>query len=361
MYLGIDLGTTNTVVSRSFLDIDNRLVTEIVPIGQFINDNWEKYPTLPSMIYYDKYGEVGDTQGGIIVGREAKRQREQDRENVVTNAKRFMGTQHTWELDHCQYEAKDIAAMVLQHCKKTIDKQNNMNYETVVITVPASFGPEQIADTIKAAKQAGFKEEQVIIKHEPTAALLSFIDGEARKSKQDRYMDLSETKRILVFDLGGGTCDVAIIDVKVGNHEMRFTEVGLGRYQELGGIDFDTRFAEGLLNTYFRENNILEGDISKAEQKELYNKLVLAAETIKEKLSGVIYTKMSMDEDVDIENVQVTLSIPNFYNNKRFRIQVTKAEYDKYTESLYIDNRIQYKKFEDMDKIKILLVLFEVP
>lgn len=355
MYLGIDLGTTNTVVSRSFVDSDNKLITETVQVGQMFNDNWEKYDTLPSMVYFDTKGVIGDTKGGIIVGREAKRQREQDKESVVTNAKRFMGTQNTWTIDGCEYEAKDIAAMVLQHCKKTIDREGNMNYETVVITVPASFNPDQIADTLKAAKQAGFSDDQVIIKHEPTAALLSFLDGEAKKSKQDRYLDFSDTKRVLVFDLGGGTCDTSVIDVQVGANELHFTEVGIGRYQELGGIDFDARLAIGLINTYFKENNILEGDITEKEQEALYDQLVLAAETIKEKLSGTIYTKLSMDEDTDVDHVQVKLNIPNFHNGKPYRIILSKAEYDKYTESLYVDNNVQYKKFEDMDKNKNII------
>jgi len=355
MYLGIDLGTTNTVVSRSFVDSDNKLVTEVIQIGQMCNDNWEKYDTLPSMVYFDTDGAVGDVQGGIIVGREAKRQREQDKANVVTNAKRFMGTRHVWEIDGVRYEAKDIAAMVLQHCKKTIDREGNMNYESVVITVPASFNPEQIADTLKAAKQAGFEDDQVIIKHEPTAALLSFIDGEAKKSAKDRYIDFSDTKRILVFDLGGGTCDTSVIDVQVGNKELHFTEVGIGRYQELGGIDFDSRLAEGLLNTYFRENRILEGEIPPEEQERLYDRLLLAAEKIKEKLSGTIYTKLSMDDSADVESIQVKLNVPDFYGGKPYRITLTKADYDKYTEKLYRDDNVHYKKFEDMDKNKNII------
>ena len=229
-----------------------------------------------------------------------------------------MGTQHSWTIDGNVYEAKDIAAMVLQHCKKMIDREGNMRYETVVITVPASFNPEQIADTLKAAKQAGFSEEQVIIKHEPTAALLFFIDGETKKSVQDRYIDFSEKKRILVFDLGGGTCDTSVIDVKVGDSELHFTEVGIGRYQELGGIDFDMHLALGLLNTYFKDNNILEGDLTQKEQSVLFDKLVLAAEKIKEKLSANIYTKLTMDENADLEKIQVKVSIPDFYNGKPY-------------------------------------------
>ncbi len=355
MYLGIDLGTTNTVVSRSFLDSDGKLVTEVVQIGQMFNDNWEKYNNLPSVVYFDNEGVIGDTRGGVIVGREAKRQREQDKNNVVLNTKRFMGTQHKWKIDGIEYEAKDIAAMVLQHCKKTIDREGNMNYETVVITVPASFNPDQIGDTIRAANQAGFQDDQVKIKHEPTAALLSFIDGESKKGKNERFIDFSEKKRVLVFDLGGGTCDTSVIDVQVGEHELSFTEVGIGRYQELGGIDFDAKFAIGLLNEFYKKNNILEGDISEKEKSLLYDKLILAAETLKEKLSATIYSKLSIDENVDIESVTARLNIPDFYKGEPYKIVISKAEYDEYTKSLYIDNNIHYKKFEDMDKNKNII------
>lgn len=347
MFLGIDLGTTNTVVARSFVDSNDKLITEVVQMGQMSNDNWEKYPTLPSMVYFD--------DDGIIVGREAKRQREWDAENVVTNAKRFMGTQKKWKIDGDSYEAKDIAAMVLQHCKKTIDREGNMNYDTVVITVPASFNPDQIADTLRAAKQAGFSDNQVIIKHEPTAALLSFIDSEARKSRDERYIDFSETKRILVFDLGGGTCDTSVIDVQVDQNEFHFTEKGIGRYQELGGIDFDAKLATGLLNAYFEQEQIFEGDISDEEKEELYVKLRIAAETIKEKISSNIYAKMSMDDNVDVESIKVKHNIPGFRNGKPYRISITKAEYDQYTKDLYIDNDVHYKKFEDMDKNKNII------
>lgn len=348
MYLGIDLGTTNTVVSRSFVDSDNKLFTEIVQIGQYCEYNWDRWPSLPSMVYF------GDPDGKIV-GREAKRQREWDGEYVIFNTKRFMGTNHTWNIDGITYEAKDVAAMILQHCKETIAREGNMNYDTVVITVPASFNPEQISDTLIAARQAGFKDDQVIIKHEPTAALLSFINGEARKGDRDKFIDLSETKRIMVFDLGGGTCDTSVIDVRVEKGEFHFTEVGIGRYQELGGIDFDAKLAAGLLNTYFQTNNILQGDISEEDIDSLYTKLVLAAETIKEKLSGRIYAKMSMDADADIESVQVKHNIPDFYQGKPYKIVITKAQYDEYTKDLYIDNDVHYKKFEDMDKNKNII------
>lgn len=347
MFLGIDLGTTNTVVARSFMDVRNQLNTEIVQIGQIYDDNWEKFPTLPSMVYF--------CDDDKIVGREAKRQRNQDKRHVVTNSKRFMGTNKVWEIDGIKYEAMDIAAIILQHCIRAMEKGGNMKYDTVVITVPASFNPEQIADTLRAAKKAGFKDEQVIIKHEPTAALLSFIHKEAQKHQDERYIDFSQTKRILVFDLGGGTCDTSVIDVLVEQDEMHFTELGIGRYQELGGIDFDTQLAEGLLQDFYIKNDIKEGAITEEEQEDLFSKLQLAAEILKEKLSSTIENKKLTGEVSDIDEITVKYSIPQFYQNKPYRITISKKEYDQYTNRLYKDTKIRYKKFEDMDKNKNII------
>lgn len=344
MYLGIDLGTTNSVVSRSFVDRNNNLVTEVVNIGQLDQDNWDKLPSLPSMVYFSDEGR--------IVGREAKRQRYQDREHVVTNAKRFMGTKHKWTIDGESFDAKEIGAIVLQHCKKSIDREGNMKYDTVVITVPASFNPDQISDTIQAAKIAGF--EDVIIKHEPTAALLSFIDEEALKQPKDRIIDFSTSKRILVFDLGGGTCDTSVIDVKVDDDGIIFTERGVGRYQELGGIDFDAKLATGLMNNFFQQAGIMAGDLTDYQKDEMYRKLLLGAETIKEKISSRI---ANADPSVDVETISAKHIIPDFYDHKPLKLVLTKKDYDEYTKDLYIDKNIHFKKFEDMEKNKNIITV----
>ena len=342
MYLGIDLGTTNSVVSRSFVDARDNLVTEIVNIGQLFADNWDKYPSIPSMVYFAPQGR--------IVGREAKAQRDQDRDHVVTNAKRFMGTNHKWVINNETFEAKDIAAIVLQHCKRDIDRAGNMKYDSVVITVPASFTSDQSSDTIQAAKMAGF--DNVIIKHEPTAALLSFIDEEALKQERDRIVDFSTTKRILVFDLGGGTCDTSVIDVQVWNNKITFTERGVGRYQELGGIDFDARLAEGLMNNFFKKNEIMTGDLNDEQKELMYRKLLLGAEVIKEKLSAAI---ANADPSVDVEKIEVVYAIPDFYKNKPLRLRLTKKDYDEYTKDLYIDKKIHFKTFKDVEQNKNII------
>jgi len=342
MYLGIDLGTTNSVISRSFVDRNNNLETKIIPIGQLNNENnWEPYTSVPSMVYFSEEGR--------IVGREAKRLRYQDSEHVVTNAKRFMGTSHTWTINGESFDAKKIAAIVLQHCKKEL---KNIKFNSVVITVPASFNPDQISDTIQAAKMAGF--DNVTIKHEPTAALLSFIDEEALKQEEDRLVDFSEVKRILVFDLGGGTCDTSVIDVKVDKDGIIFTERGVGRYQELGGIDFDAKLATGLMNNFFQQAGIMAGDLSEQQKDEMYRKLLLAAETIKERISTRIF---NATPDEDVENLTAKLNIPDFYDNRPLKLVLSKKDYDEYTKDLYTDKNIRYRRFEDMDKNKNIIAV----
>lgn len=111
MYLGIDLGTTNSVISRSFVDRNNNLETKIIPIGQLNNENnWEPYTSVPSMVYFSEEGR--------IVGREAKRLRYQDSEHVVTNAKRFMGTSHTWTINGEFFDAKKLPPLFCNTVKR---------------------------------------------------------------------------------------------------------------------------------------------------------------------------------------------------------------------------------------------------
>lgn len=348
-YLGIDLGTTNSVVARSYVDVNDNLITEVLNIGQFFEDNWEEERELPSAVYFA-------TDGLITVGKEAKRQHLQDRERVVVNAKRHMGTDKTWEFDGVTYRAKDISALILKHCKNEIDK-TKISYEKVVITVPASFTESPWCDTEAAAIQAGFKKDQIVIKHEPTAALLSYIDEQSKRQAQDREADFSSKKRVLVFDLGGGTCDTSIIDVVIDKDGMQFDEIGIGRYKELGGIDFDSRLADKLLKKYFEDHKLLEGELSEKQKSQMYRQLLLAAETIKERISTQINRRLSVDPQCDIESIAGKYNITNFFNNERYPLVLTKSEYDEYTKEFYIDRPARSRKHEEADQDKNVIAI----
>ena len=348
MYLGIDLGTTNSVVARSFADVNNNFITEVIRIGQLDeNDNWEEYEKLPSMVYF--------TPEGKTVGDKAKFLRDKERKYVVTNAKRFMGTDKKWTIYGKDYFARDIGAIVLQHCKKEIDRRSNMNYEGVVITVPASFTVAQTEDTIAAAILAGFDRNQVIVKHEPTAALLSYIDEQSRRKGAEREIDFSTKKRVLVFDLGGGTCDTTIIDVLIEDDKVKFKEIGVGRYTELGGIDFDRCFADKLLAEYFEAKNIRDNDLDEVDKAEMYRRLKLGAEKIKEKLSSKIKQELLNNPNCDIEEISVPYNIPNFYNNESHNLRISKRAYDEYTKDLYIDMKSRSRKISDAERNKNII------
>ena len=348
MYLGIDLGTTNSVVARSFVDVNGNLITEVIKIGQYDkNDNWEEFQRLPSMVYFAP-------EDLIIVGEKAKDQRGQDREHVITNSKRFIGTHHTWTIDGKNYEATDIGAIVLQHCKNELERRG-MKYDSVVITVPASFTPDQSKYTVAAAVQAGFREDQVTIKHEPTAALLSYIDEQSRRQQSDREVDFSKKTRVLVFDLGGGTCDTSIIDVCINRNHIQFKELGIGRYKELGGIDFDGRLADKLLKEFFEDYNIHEGELTRAQKDEMYRRLLLGAETIKEQLTARINLKCMRDPDCDPETVEAKYNIPDFYDGRPYNLVLNKKMYDAYTKDLYIDKKAHSRRHSDADRDKNII------
>ena len=345
MYLGIDLGTTNSVVARSFPDSS---ITEVVRIGQLDeHDNWEINEKLPSMVYF--------TPEGKTVGEKAKALRDQDRKHVVTNAKRFMGTNEIWTMYGKDYKARDIGAIVLQHCKNVIEQGERKDYDAIVITVPASFTVAQTEDTIAAAILAGFARDKVIVKHEPTAALLSYIDEQSKRRDADRDVDFSTKKRVLVFDLGGGTCDTTIIDVRIKNDKVQFTELGIGRYQELGGIDFDRCFADKLLNEFLKDNDIRVGDLDEIDKAEMYRRLKLGAEKIKENLSSKIKNALMHDPECDIESISVGYNFPNFYRGNLHRLRISKHAYDEYTRELYIDEESNSRKIADADRKKNII------
>ncbi|SFA89345.1 molecular chaperone DnaK [Acetitomaculum ruminis DSM 5522] len=345
MYLGIDLGTNNTVVAYTYADSDDKLITKVIQMGQIFNDSWEKFPMLPSAVFFGNMG--------IVVGKEAKKYKTVYKNRVIFNPKQFAGTVKKWNIGGRDYEPKDILGMILKHCKINIDKEEDVDYELVVLTVPASFGPEQISDILAAAKLAGFDEVNIAIKHEPVAALLAYLYDNSENIIEDDILDFSTEKRIMVFDLGGGTCDTSIIDVIIRDDEINFKEIGIGIYQELGGMDFDDRFAVGLLNDFMEKK--VNRELSKDEIMELFLKLRSAAEVIKEKISAKIEAATLADENIDPEKLEIRHVITSFFEGETYRIRMTKAKYDEYTRDFYNDENVNYKKCEEMEQHKNII------
>jgi len=249
--IGIDLGTTNSCVC----------VYEGGEAKVIANPEGER--TTPSVVAF-KNGE-------IIVGGAAKRQMVTNKDTVYS-VKRLMGTSEKVEANGKKYTPEEISAMILGDLKKTAEAYLGEKVTKAVITVPAYFNDAQRQATKNAGKIAGLEVERII--NEPTAAALAYgLD------KQD------ENQTVLVYDLGGGTFDVSILELGDGVFEVKSTSGN----NKLGGDDFDNRIMDYLVDEFKKENKI---DLSK--DKMAMQRIKDAAEKAKKDLSGVTTTQISL-------------------------------------------------------------------
>ena len=249
--IGIDLGTTNSCVC-AYEGGEAKVIA-----------NPEGNRTTPSVVAFK-----GDE---IIVGDAAKRQMVTNK-NTIASIKRKMGTNEKVEVNGKKYTPEEISAMILSDLKKTAEAYLGEKVDRAVITVPAYFNDAQRQATKNAGKIAGLTVERII--NEPTAAALAYgLD------KQDK------NEQVLVYDLGGGTFDVSILELGDGVFEVKSTSGN----NKLGGDDFDHRIVEYLIDTFKKENGI---DLS--NDKMAMQRLKDAAEKAKKDLSGVTSTQISL-------------------------------------------------------------------
>ena len=249
--IGIDLGTTNSCVC--VLEAGE---PKVIP-------NREGERTTPSVVAFNKDGEK-------IVGAAAKRQAITN-PNTVSSSKRSMGTDKRFEVNGKKYSPEEIGAMILGDLKESAENYLGEPVTKAVITVPAYFNDAQRQATKNAGKIAGLDVERII--NEPTAAALAYgLD------KQDK------NQTILVYDLGGGTFDVSILDLGDGVVEVRSTSGN----NHLGGDDFDERIIDYLVSEFKKENGV---DLTK--DKMAMQRLKEIAEKAKKDLSGMTSTQVS--------------------------------------------------------------------
>ena len=250
--IGIDLGTTNSCVA-----VLEGGEAKVIP-------NSEGNRTTPSVVAFK-----GDEE---LVGETAKRQAVTNVKNTISSIKRKMGTNEKVEANGKKYTPEEISAKILMKLKSDAEAYLGEKVTKAVITVPAYFNDSQRQATKNAGKIAGLEVERII--NEPTAAALAYgID------KQDN------THTILVYDLGGGTFDVSILELGDGVFEVKST-AGNNR---LGGDDFDQRIIDYLVETFKKENGV---DLSK--DKMAVQRLKDAAEKAKKDLSGMTTTQISI-------------------------------------------------------------------
>lgn len=250
--LGIDLGTTNSCMS-----IMEGGESTVIP-------NAEGNRVTPSVVGFTKDGER-------LVGEVAKRQIITNPERTITSIKREMGTDYKIEIDEKSYTPQEISAMILQKLKTDAESYLGETITQAVITVPAYFEDSQRQATKDAGKIAGLDVLRII--NEPTAASLAY------------GLDKGEGQTILVFDLGGGTFDVSILELGDGVFEVRATSGN----NKLGGDDFDERVMDYLVSEFKKETGI---DLSK--DRMAMQRLRDAAEKAKKELSSVPQTNVNL-------------------------------------------------------------------
>ena len=279
--IGIDLGTTNSCVA-------------VMEGGEpVVIANAEGSRTTPSVVAFAKNGER-------MVGQVAKRQAIQNPDRTISSIKRQMGTDHKVTVDGKSYTPQEISAMILQKLKADAEAYLGQKVTEAVITVPAYFNDSQRQATKDAGKIAGLDVKRII--NEPTAAALAY------------GVDKEEDQKIMVYDLGGGTFDVSILDIGEGIIEVLATAGDT----HLGGDDFDQRIMDYLASEFKKENGI---DLT--SDKVAMQRLKEAAEKSKIELSGVTTS-----------NVNLPYITADATGPKHLDVTLTRAKFNELTADL---------------------------
>ena len=279
--IGIDLGTTNCCVS-------------VMEGGEpVVITNAEGGRTTPSVVAFTKDGER-------LVGQIAKRQAITNPDRTITSIKRYMGTSHKVSIDGKEYNAQEISAMILQKLKADAESYLGETVTQAVITVPAYFSDSQRQATKDAGRIAGLEVLRII--NEPTAASLAY------------GLEKDEAHKILVYDLGGGTFDVSILEIGDGVFEVLATNGDT----RLGGDDFDERLIDYIAQTFQKDSGI---DLKKDPMA--YQRLKEAAEKAKIELSGAMST-----------NVNLPFITADATGPKHLDVTITRAKFDELTADL---------------------------
>ena len=307
--IGIDLGTTNSCVAV----MEGGKPTVIA--------NTEGIRTTPSIVAFTKNGER-------LVGEPAKRQAVTNADRTISSIKRHMGTDYKVDIDGKKYTPQEISAMILQKLKADAESYLGEKVTEAVITVPAYFNDAQRQATKDAGKIAGLEVKRII--NEPTAAALAY------------GLDNEKEQKIMVYDLGGGTFDVSIIEIGDGVIEVLATNGDT----RLGGDDFDNRATQWMIDEFKKAEGIdLSGD------KMALQRLKEAAEKAKKELSTATTT-----------NINLPFITANAEGPKHLDMNLTRAKFDELTSDLVertaipVQNALKDAGLSASELSKVLLV-----
>ena len=346
--IGIDLGTTNTVVSTGRRSVSGGIEVLTEKLPQMDENKKLVFDTLlPSFLYSD--------MDELCVGKYAKAMKSQSKNNVISNSKNFIGQRnYKWDIDGKIYTPELVASYFLSAIRGfLIDKYGDEDdIKSAVITVPASFDIDQRNFTKTAARLAGFDGDITLIS-EPTAAVLDFINDQSKIADEDKFIDLSDFKTMLVFDLGGGTCDVAVLKVKILGKEVFLEEVTVSPHTLIGGTNFDAYAVEGIISDYEKENKVKVSELmSKERYEEFKGRLLMSLEDYKVYFSDKYNMKTPSLENRDsvLEKISVQVIEPGVLGGSPFKHKLTMKRYNEYISGLLSESNKKENIIDPINK-----------
>lgn len=352
-HVGIDLGTTNTVMATC--KPRNKFLLPVVrDINQYLSEKQiGVMKRLPSVLYWENNGEV-------IVGEYARQKKEAGySDRVLYNTKMDIGSKIIYNNGYTPVKA---ATEILKVCFNSIKTyiSDDEEFPNVTITVPGCFSLNKVADTLEAAKQAGFAQNKVSLLEEPVATLFCYVN-EQLMSRDVNVVDFSSKKRVMIYHIGAGICDVCIVDFEFDdNKTYDIKYIVANRYTEFGSDDFDEAVAIGLFNKLIKKHNITESNNNFAETKyDLISRMLPFCEQYR-----LWYTQQLMvGKREHIENAHYGI-LDDFFGISQIQLEVPFSDYLEYTKIFFKDNythptRDLTDKMRDKNVIRPVYQLFQ--
>jgi len=346
IFVGIDLGTTNSVIAWGAVTPGSpHLKPQEIAVQMKSRDGGlTRRKTLPSVIYMNDpdnpvVGEFARALFGVSP-------------HVVKSVKSRMGTAHRYTFQGTEFTPAELSARILQHLASEALKNLGFRPDVAVVTVPASFDSDMRSDTLEAARIADFKvpteegDVGVVLLDEPRAALYDFINRQARGEIASTLIDFSEPRTVLVYDLGGGTLDVSVHRISNAHDlaEAEIEDLGISRFTQLGGDDFDRALARSFMQEFLTRHRMT--DLDDDERIQLENLFVAIAEEAKVELTSEIETALTM-LGRDPETIELEISKARVFRERSFETTLTPARYREAIAALMAESLV----LGDLDRI----------
>jgi molecular chaperone DnaK (HSP70) len=299
--LGIDLGTTNSTVAEIVYDpnSDDDISVRCLAVEQQTGGRSHWSPLVPSMVaLHDGQEFIGE--GARILRINGRMKKLGEKRNLFSSVKNDMGLRRTYDMAPEGYRsATEVSGKILGFLKEAALNDKSQLPERTIVTVPASFQLDQRSDTIKAATLAGMTLKGGDLLDEPVAAFIGYLS----KNPDEELVEPGQTKNLLVFDFGGGTCDVAIMRVSRQDKSERLSiaTLSVSRYHRLGGGDIDQAILyEILMPQLLKQNDLHRNDLDFNMKKDFIEPaLIGVAEKLKIELCDKVFEAFREGENYD--------------------------------------------------------------